>query len=602
MPSADNVYGEFFEKLCECNTQLFKTFQEKSATDNPMQKAMMQQNNEDLGKWVEEITKQPDQVLQTQMKWWQDQMQIWQSSVMKSSQPDLTPVIQPEKGDRRFNDPTWQEDALFDVIKQSYLLLGKNMHEMINQAKGLEPDVKERLNFFTRQMVNAMSPSNFVSTNPELIRLTMESKGANLIKGMEQLQEDLQASADVLKIRMTSNDAFEVGKDLATTPGEVVFRNHLLELIQYHPKTETVNQKPLFIVPPFINKYYILDMRQENSLVNWAVEQGHTVFLVSWRNPDASLAHSGFDDYVVNGIVKALEAIEEATGEQHVNAMGYCVGGILLSTTMAYMASKRMKQRIKSATLLTTMLDFASPGEIGVYINEPTISAIELQNQATGYMDGRQMGVTFSLLRENSLYWNYYVDNYLKGQSPVDFDLLYWNSDSTNVTADCHSFILRELYLENKLKEPKAVKIQGIGVDLSKVKIPTYFLSTREDHIAEWQSTYVGSKLLSGDTTFVLGESGHIAGVVNPPAKNKYGYWEGGKQTGDAEAWLETAKHHTGSWWGHWHKWLNKLDKNSEKVPARQIDAKASLVAAPGTYVLQQLPIVTATQEEEATA
>lgn len=593
MPSSNHIYGEFFEKMCECNTQLFNMFQSKALNSSPMQSALLEQNLQDMGKWVEEAAKQPEKVLHTQMKWWQDQMQIWQRCIMNNGNNEIEPVISPEKGDRRFKDEAWEDHALYDAIKQSYLLFGKNMLGMIEQAQGLPSDVKDRLKFFTRQMVNAVSPTNFISTNPELMRLTLESKGENLVNGLQQFQEDLKSSADVLKISMTSKDAFTIGTDLAVTPGEVIYRNHLMELIQYHPQTETVHQRPIFIVPPFINKYYILDMRRKSSLVNWLVEQGHTVFLISWRNPDESMAESGFDDYVVNGIIAALDAIEEQTGEAHVNAVGYCIGGVLLSTTMAYMVSKRMKQRIKSATLLTTMLDFTSPGEIGVYINEPTISAIEEQNNANGgFMDGRMMGTTFSMLRENSLYWNYYIDNYLKGQSPLDFDLLYWNSDSTNVSAACHSFILRQLYLENNLMKPKTVKIQGTGIDLSKIKIPTYFLSTREDHIADWKSTYDGSKLLSGPTTFVLGESGHIAGVVNPPSKNKYGYWEGGKSSGDSQQWLESAKHHDGSWWEHWNGWLAKLEKDTEQVPARKVEQERSLCPAPGTYVLQQLPIV----------
>lgn len=604
MPSTEISYGEFFEKLCECNAQLFKTFQEKSTVDNPLHKAMLQVNAKDLGTFMDEASRQPTKVMQTQMKWWQDQMQIWQSSFLKASDPEIGDVIEPEKGDKRFKDPMWSEDAMFDVIKQSYLLLANNMLDMIKNTAGLDDDVKARLTFFTRQMVNAVAPTNFIATNPELLRLTMEQNGANLIKGMEQLQEDLQTSAEVLRVRMTNKDAFDVGKDLASTPGEVVFRNELLELIQYHPKTDKVKLRPMLIVPPFINKYYILDLRQKNSLVNWLVEQGHTVFLISWRNPDVSMAEVGFQDYVTQGIIEPLEKIEQLTGEAHVNALGYCIGGTLLSIAMAYMVSKRMKQRIKSATLLTTILDFSQPGEIGVFINEPIVSALEMQNNAMGFMDGRALGVSFSFLRENSLYWNYYVDNYLKGLSPVDFDLLHWNNDSTNVTAACHNFIIRELYLENKLTTPKEIKIHGTGIDLSKVKTPCYFLSTREDHIAEWKTTYKGSHLLSANVTFVLGESGHVAGVVNPPAKEKYGYWEGGKRVLDSDEWFNTAEHHEGSWWLHWAEWLNKQDEKSEDVEARQIDKANSLQAAPGSYVLQQLPImpVTADAEEAETA
>ncbi|OUR85632.1 class I poly(R)-hydroxyalkanoic acid synthase, partial [Marinomonas sp. 42_23_T18] len=325
--------------------------------------------------------------------------------------------------------------------------------------------------------------------------------------------------------------------------------------------------------------------------------QGHSVFMVSWVNPDESLAEYEFGHYATRGVIPALERIEELTGEQHVNAIGYCVGGMLLSTAAAYMVSKRMKQRIKSMTLLTTMLEFSDPGEIGVFINEPTISAIESQNKIRGYMDGRLIESTFSLLRENSLFWNYYVKNYLKGESPLDFDLLYWNSDSTNIAAACHNDILRKLYLNDLLKEPKGIEVDGIGIDLSKIKMPVYFLSAKDDHIAGWESTFAGSQHLKGKVTFVLGESGHIAGVINPPAKNKYGYWAGGDiNAQDAKTWVKSAEHHTGSWWPHWQQW-SEQQNTADFVPAREVSKEASLTAAPGTYVLQKLPLESAMEE-----
>ena len=378
------------------------------------------------------------------------------------------------------------------------------------------------------------------------MKLTLEQNGENLVSGLEQLREDVESSADILKIRMTNNNAFRIGEDVANTKGEVVFKNDLFELIQYRPVTKRVNSTPLMIVPPFINKYYILDLREKNSMVRWLLEQGHAVFMISWRNPSEAQRHTEFGDYVTDGVVKAVAAIEEITGQSQVNAAGYCIGGTVLASTVAYYAAKRMKKRIKSATFFTTLLDFSQPGEVGAYINDTIINAIEAQNNSKGYMDGRSLSVTFSLLRENSLYWNYYIDNYLKGNSPVDFDLLYWNSDSTNVAAETHNFLLKELYMNNKLVKQKGVKIGGVWIDLKKVTIPSYFVSTKEDHIALWQGTYRGALQVGGNKTFVLGESGHIAGIVNHPDKNKYGFWTNDSLDESASDWLSGASHTEG--------------------------------------------------------
>lgn len=497
-----------------------------------------------------------------------------------------------EHGDRRFNDPAWQEEAWFNFIKQSYLLYSSTFLQSINAMEGLDVKSRERLHFFSRQMLNALSPSNFVMTNPELLKLTMEKNGENLLKGIQQLQEDVDASADILKIRMTNNNAFRVGDDIATTAGKVVYKNELFELIQYTPKTEKVLSTPLLVVPPFINKYYILDLRQKNSMVNWLLEQGHSVFLMSWRNPGPAQKDVEFEDYVTKGVVEAVSVLEDITKQPQINAIGYCIGGTVLAMTLAYYSAKRMKQRIKSATFFTTLLDFSQPGEVGAYINDPVIRAIETQNNAKGYMDGRSLSVTFSLLRENSLYWNYYIDNYLKGNSPVDFDLLYWNSDSTNVAAKAHNFLLRELYLNNKLVDKRGVKVGGVYVDLSKIRVPTYFISTREDHIALWQGTYRGALCLGGNKTFVLGESGHIAGIVNHPDKNKYGFWLNSNLPEAAEDWLNEAERTEGSWWPHWHQWLSAFSNKDMVEPlVTGSDNYPALADAPGEYVRQVLPL-----------
>ncbi|WP_273860490.1 class I poly(R)-hydroxyalkanoic acid synthase [Photobacterium sp. GSS17] len=586
-----NFFTDYFAKLQELNQAWWKEMDSgKAAMNTPLNKALNEVSLDDTAKFMEKAAAQPAVLAQLQMEWWENQMQIWQNVTMKSdNEPD---IVQPEKDDKRFVDPAWENEAFYNFIKQSYLLFSNKMKETIDSIDGLDEKAKERLGFFSRQAINALSPTNFITTNPELVKLTVETNGANLVKGMELLQQDIQSSADVLKIRMTDDSAFELGKDVANTPGEVVYKNHLFELIQYKPLTEKVNATPLLVVPPFINKYYILDLREKNSMARWLVEQGHTVFMMSWRNPDASMFDVDFDDYVVDGVVKAVDVVEDITGVSEMNAAGYCIGGTLLATALAYYAGKRMRSRIKSATFFTTLLDFSQPGEIGAYINDPIISAIEAQNEAKGYMDGRSLSVTFSLLRENSLYWNYYVNNYLKGNSPIDFDLLYWNGDSTNIAVACHSTLLRQFYLENKLVDPKGFKVRGVYIDLSKIKIPTYFISTQEDHIALWQGTYRGARNLGGKMTFVLGESGHIAGIVNHPAKGKYGYWTSGKVVNDPEAWLDGAKRHDGSWWGHWNEWLAGFEEGEPVAPRIAGSANYPVRGeAPGDYVRQKLPI-----------
>ncbi|NRB68090.1 MAG: class I poly(R)-hydroxyalkanoic acid synthase, partial [Vibrio sp.] len=501
-------------------------------------------------------------------------------------------IVEAEKGDKRFSNEEWQNDVFYNFIKQSYLLFSKTYLQTIDSIEGLDEKAKERISFFSRQAINAMSPSNFIATNPELLKLTLEQNGENLLAGLEQLKEDVESSADILKIRMTNNNAFRLGDDVANTAGEVVYRNELFELIQYRPMTEKVHATPLLIVPPFVNKYYILDLRQKNSMVRWLLEQGHSVFMMSWRNPGKAQSQIEFGDYVTEGVAKAVSAIEDITGQEQINAAGYCIGGTVLASTIAYYAAKRMKKRIKSATFFTTLLDFSQPGEVGAYINDTIVSAIEAQNNAKGYMDGRSLSVTFSLLRENSLYWNYYVDNYLKGQSPVDFDLLYWNSDSTNVSSSCHNFMLRELYLNNKLVQDKGVKIGGVWIDLNKIKIPSYFVSTKEDHIALWQGTYRGALNVGGNKTFVLGESGHIAGIVNHPSKNKYGFWTNDSLDENADEWLSNATHTEGSWWTHWHQWLLGFSPEEQVEPFSTGNEQFPVLGpAPGNYVKQVLPV-----------
>lgn len=586
-----NFFTDYFAKLQDMNQMWWKELDSgKAAINTPLNKALNELNLDDTAELIEKAAAQPAVLAKVQLDWWENQMKIWQNVTMKTG--DESDLVKPEKDDKRFSDPAWENEAFYNYIKQSYLLFSNTMKDTIDSIEGLDEKAKERLGFFSRQAINALSPTNFITTNPELAKLTVETNGENLVKGMELLQEDMQASADVLKIRMTNDNAFQLGENVANTAGDVVFKNDLFELIQYKPLTEKVNATPLLIVPPFINKYYILDLREKNSMVRWLVEQGHTVFMMSWRNPDASMVDVDFENYVLDGVVKAVDVVEDISGEKQINVAGYCIGGTLLAVALAYYSAKRMRNRIKSASFFTTLLDFSQPGEIGAYINDPIISAIEAQNEAKGYMDGRSLSVTFSLLRENSLYWNYYINNYLKGNSPIDFDLLYWNGDSTNVAVACHSTLLRQFYLENKLTDPKGYKVGGVYIDLAKIKVPTYFISTQEDHIALWQGTFRGSQMLNGKSTFVLGESGHIAGIVNHPAKNKYGFWTNSKKVADAEAWLESAKRQDGSWWGHWNTWLADFE-SAEPIDARQAGNAnyPALATAPGNYVLQTLPI-----------
>ncbi|KJY87254.1 poly(3-hydroxyalkanoate) synthetase [Vibrio neptunius] len=585
-----HFFSDYLVKLQETNQKWWEDLElSRAAVNSPLNKAMQEVNFEDTTQLFESVANQPAAMLKIQAEWWQQQLQIWQNVALAQNSES---IVEAEKGDKRFSNEEWQNDVFYNFIKQSYLLFSKTYLQTIDSIEGLDEKAKERISFFSRQAINAMSPSNFIATNPELLKLTLEQNGENLLAGLEQLKEDVESSADILKIRMTNNNAFRLGDDVANTAGEVVYRNELFELIQYRPMTEKVHATPLLIVPPFVNKYYILDLRQKNSMVRWLLEQGHSVFMMSWRNPGKAQSQIEFGDYVTEGVAKAVSAIEDITGQEQINAAGYCIGGTVLASTIAYYAAKRMKKRIKSATFFTTLLDFSQPGEVGAYINDTIVSAIEAQNNVKGYMDGRSLSVTFSLLRENSLYWNYYVDNYLKGQSPVDFDLLYWNSDSTNVSSSCHNFMLRELYLNNKLVQDKGVKIGGVWIDLNKIKIPSYFVSTKEDHIALWQGTYRGALNVGGNKTFVLGESGHIAGIVNHPSKNKYGFWTNDSLDENADEWLSNATHTEGSWWTHWHQWLLGFSPEEQVEPFSTGNEQFPVLGpAPGNYVKQVLPV-----------
>ncbi|MDJ0686019.1 MAG: class I poly(R)-hydroxyalkanoic acid synthase [Alphaproteobacteria bacterium] len=533
----------------------------------------------------------PAAMMQAQVNLWQDYMNLWTNTTRKMLGHEHEEVIAPHHTDIRFKDDAWQENAVFDYIKQSYLLTARWMQDTVRDVEGLDDKTAKKVDFYTKQFADALAPSNFLMTNPTALRETLETKGENLVKGLENLLDDLEAGEGKLKISMTNPEAFEVGENIATTPGKVVYQNELMQLIQYEPTTEKVYKTPLLIVPPWINKYYILDLRPKNSFIKWAVDQGLTVFVMSWVNPDEELAKKGFEDYMVEGPLAALGAIEQATGEKEANIIGYCLGGTLLASTLAYMKTQD-DTRVKSATFFTTMIDFEEAGELSVFIDEEQLKALEERMHARGYLEGSEMATTFNMLRANDLIWSFVVNNYLMGKEPIPFDLLYWNSDSTRMPAVMHSYYLRNMYLENSLVKPGALTLCGEPIDLTQVDLPTFVLSTREDHIAPWKSTYAATQTYGGDVKFVLAASGHIAGVVNPPNpdKIKYSHWTNAKNPAEPDDWIAGATETPGSWWPEWLKWIKK-QSGRKQTPAR-IPGEAGLKAledAPGSYVKDRI-------------
>jgi len=531
----------------------------------------------------------PGKLVEAQTRLWQGYADLWQATAKRLMGEDAGPVVVPEKGDRRFKDEAWEEGLVFDVVKQSYLLAAQWVQSTVRDVDGLDPRTARKVDFYTRQFIDAVAPSNFVATNPKVLRTTLDSKGENLVKGLDNLLADLEKGKGRLRISMTDAKAFRLGENVAVTAGKVIFQNELMQLIQYAPSTETVNPVPVLIVPPWINKYYVLDLQPRNSFIKWAVEQGHTVFVISWVNPDATLSHKTFDDYMLEGPIAALDAIRQETGEDKVNIVGYCIGGTLTACTLAYLAAKG-EDRIASATFLTAMVDFADAGELEVFIDEEQLHLLEDHMNQKGYLEGDHMSTVFNLMRDNDLIWSFVVNNYLLGREPLPFDLLYWNSDSTRMPAMMHGFYLRKMYLENKLVEPGGISLAGVAIDLRRVAVPIYIISTREDHIAPWKSTYAATKLYSGPVKFVLAASGHIAGVVNPPVVNKYCHWTNRRNPKDPEAWLRGAKQVEGSWWPDWNAWLVRR-AGGMPVPAR-VPGEGGLEAledAPGSYVKVRL-------------
>ena len=485
--------------------------------------------------------------------------------------------------DKRFKHPEWSENAVFNFVKDSYLVVAESILSAIRDVKGMDEASARKVDFYTRQFVDALSPSNFVATNPEVLTATLASGGQNLLRGLENLLADLERGNGRLAITMTDMKAFRLGENIATTPGKIVYQNELMQLIQYTPSTREVRRRPLLIVPPWINKFYVLDLQPKNSFIKWAVDQGHTVFAISWVNPDEKLAAKGLENYMLEGPLAALDAIESATGERSVNAIGYCLGGTLLASTAAYSAAKG-DDRITSATYFATLVDFTEVGDMAVFIDEEQLASLERRMRERGYLEAQDMATAFNMLRANDLIWSFVVSNYLLGKEPIPVDLLFWNSDSTRMPAAMHSFYLRKMYQQNLLAKPGGITLADTPIDLSKVRTPTFILATREDHIAPWKSTYAATRLYSGPIKFVLCDAGHMAGVISPPG-TKYGHWANDKLPSSPDEWFGGATPNQGSWWPLWDQWVTQLDGG--RVPPREPGSGElpTIENAPGSYV-----------------
>jgi polyhydroxyalkanoate synthase len=526
---------------------------------------------------------QPARLVEAQGILLSSYMQLVSHVARRAMGGEALPVAEPEAGDNRFNDPEWSRNPYFDFWKQAYLITTRWLEDMLERTEGLDERTRQRAAFYLKQIVSALSPSNFPLTNPVVLRETFSSSGQNLVQGMENLVHDLERSGDLLSISQTDVEAFEVGRNLATAPGKVVFQNDIIQLIQYAPSTEQVYERPLLIVPPWINKFYILDLGPQKSFIRFAVSKGFTVFVVSWVNPDKRLAHKTFEDYMTEGVLAATDAVRRETGADKTNVIGYCVGGTLLGTTLAYLAA-RGEEPYSSATFFAAQVDFSKAGDLLIFIDDAQLKYLEEMMAERGYLDGARMATVFNMLRPKDLIWPYIVNNYMLGKKPFPFDLLFWNQDSTRLPAANHNFYLREFYHENKLARGQMM-IGNVRLDLGKVKLPIYELCAKEDHIAPAKSVFIGARLFGGPVTYVLAGSGHIAGVINPPGdKVKYQYWTNDKRTATLEAWFDGAVEHPGSWWPHYAAWLAK--HSGEQVPARRPGAVLGVIEdAPGSYV-----------------
>ncbi|WP_421925454.1 class I poly(R)-hydroxyalkanoic acid synthase [Neoaquamicrobium sediminum] len=559
--TAPREKGEVRDTMAEPMTDMVKTF----------------------SKLTEYWLSDPARALEAQTRLFSGYMDVWSNAIRRMSDADVEDAVKPEKGDKRFQDPEWGQNAFFDFIKQAYLVTSRWAGDLVEHAEGLDEHTRHKAQFYVKQITQAISPSNFLLTNPEIFRETVASNGENLVRGMKMLAEDIAAGHGDLKLRQADYSRFEVGKNIAMTPGKVIARSDVAEIIQYEPSTDTVLKRPLLICPPWINKFYILDLNPEKSFIRWAIEQGHSVFVISWVNPDQRHGRKDWEAYIREGIQFGLDTVEEATGEREVNAIGYCVGGTLLAAALALMA-REGDERIKSVTFFTTQVDFTYAGDLKVFVDEEQIAALERSMEGKGFLDGTKMATAFNMLRAGDLIWPYVVNNYMRGKEPMPFDLLYWNADSTRMSAANHSFYLRNCYLENNLIQGK-MTLAGRTLSLADVTIPVYNLAAREDHIAPARSVFLGCRFFGGEVDYVMAGSGHIAGVVNPPAAKKYQHWTGGKPEGDFESWVANATENPGSWWPHWQAWIEKQDARTAKARKPGGTKLKPIADAPGEYV-----------------
>ncbi|MBM3643898.1 MAG: class I poly(R)-hydroxyalkanoic acid synthase [Alphaproteobacteria bacterium] len=583
-PSADALQTAF-QDIAQRSQKLLAEFGERSQRDGPQPLDPLNLTGTFM-EFTSRLLADPSKLVAAQMALMQEYMKLWQATADRMLGKPAAPVIEPPKGDKRFADPAWKDEVVFDYLKQSYLLTARWLQGTVRDVDGVDDRLRKKVEFYTRQFVDAMSPSNFAHTNPQVVKATVDSKGENLVKGLQNLLTDLERGKGRLAIRQTDMDAFKVGGNVATSPGKVVFQNNVMQLIQYAPNTAEVHKVPLLIVPPWINKFYILDLKPENSFIKWCTEQGYTVFVVSWVNPDERLSHLTFADYMKQGPLAALDAIERATGERQVSAIGYCLGGTLMATTLAWMAA-RGDNRIVACTFFTAQVDFTEPGELEVFIDEDQLKSLEDMMAKRGYLDGSEMATTFNMLRANDLIWSFVVNNYLLGREPFPFDLLFWNADATRMPPSMHSYYLRNMYQKNLLMQPGGLEVEGTPIDLRRISIPIYIQSGKEDHIAPAKSVYKATQVYSGPVRFMLAGSGHIAGVVNPPRAKKYQHWlnESGRNPPTLAEWQAGAVEHPGSWWHDWDRWLSAL--SGPKVPAREPGegGAPAIEDAPGSYV-----------------
>ncbi|WP_367607853.1 PHA/PHB synthase family protein [Legionella sp. W05-934-2] len=537
--------------------------------------------SEDYFHFLQLMFSNPEKLYCMQVAYWQEAMSLVSEQMSLWAEGKVT-----QSPDKRFADESWATSPFFYLLWQQYMLAAKHIQQLVDSVEYKDKKTAKKIAFFTKQYLDALSPSNYIQTNPVLLQETMQSGGKNILQGLKSLLEDLHSGKAHFNVKMTDYDAFQVGKNIASTPGKVIFENDIFQLIQYSPMTDKVKAVPLLIIPPWINKYYILDLSEDNSLVRYLVGKGMTVFMISWVNPDEDHKDVGFFDYMTEGALKALTVVKQQTQQAKVNMLGFCVGGTLLSCLLAYLKAKN-DHSVQSATFLTSLIDFSDPGDLGIFIDEDQIQILEDEMNKKGYLDGRFMATTFNSLRANDLIWSFFIKNYLQGKNPVPFDILYWNNDSTHLPAKMHSQYLRWMYLHNDLIKPNQLSVGKTALDVHQIDTPSFFVSTEKDHIALWQTTYNGFLAFNGEKQFVLGGSGHIAGIINPPSpKKKYGYYTNPTLDADAQTWLKQASHHQGSWWPYWLKWLKS--KSGGFVPARSVEngKYKPIENAPGSYVM----------------